>query len=62
MILLGCEFCLFELAISVMYGLPFVGPAIVVWLRLHRKPKPKHTHEPDLIQIGLIGKPNEDGA
>lgn len=45
MILLGCEFCIFELAATLMYGLPFVGPALVVWLRLRRKPKHTHTHE-----------------
>jgi hypothetical protein len=39
MILLGCEFCIFELAITFMYGLPFVGPAIFALLRW----RPKHT-------------------
>lgn len=37
MILLGCEFCLFEVATMMLYGLPFVGPALVVWLRRRRK-------------------------
>lgn len=43
MVLLGCEFCLFEVATMMLYGLPFVGPVLVVWLRKRRKHT--HTHE-----------------
>jgi hypothetical protein len=44
MILLGCEFCLFEAVSALLYGLPFVGPVLIVWLRRRRKPAHMHEH------------------